>query len=401
MSGARSFGIALLIAGALGAGACGINQTLLRDLPGSIPSDGGRRPEGSFPLAEGGAGVKFGVYAGQYFTCSLANGLGYCWGSNVLGALGTGDLASHLIPTSVVGGVVFEALAAGESHTCGLEVRSGRLFCWGSSAKGQLGLGDTTAHPDLQLVPLPVAAAQVSVGYNHSCAVLTDGSLWCWGDNFEGQLGQADPADSADSPRPLRVGTESDWVSVSGGQGHTCGLRRPGTLWCWGRNTRSELGLGLGSGQPPQLRTPTRVGTFEDWSQLDLGQNSGCALRSDGSLWCWGVLSELPQQDAPTRVGTDNDWRAVSTDTFSACGIKAGNQLHCWGRNAEGQLGLGDTTPRNAPTRTGIGSSWATVAVGVFTCARRPRAMSFGVRARARTASSDSAIPHGEPNFLM
>lgn len=68
--------------------------------------------------------MKFGVYAGQYFTCSLANGLGYCWGSNVLGALGTGDLASHLVPT-----VSFGALAPGRTVSSDSAIPHGEPNC--------------------------------------------------------------------------------------------------------------------------------------------------------------------------------------------------------------------------------------------------------------------------------
>lgn len=352
------------------AGACGFDEVVLRDLPSSVPNDGGTGPEGSpVIVVEGGAiGTSFGVYAGQYFTCLLASGVGHCWGSNVLGALGTGDLASHLTPARIAGGVVFEALAAGEAHTCGLERTTARVFCWGSGAAGQLGLGDKVSQSTPHVVPLSAGAAHISVGYNHSCAVLVDGSLWCWGANFEGELGQNDRANSDDIASPSRVGTDSDWMMAAGGQGHTCGVRRPGSLWCWGRNGTDELGLGAGSAL--QVRTPTRVGAFADFTQLDAGQNHSCALRADGSLWCWGRMNGTAIDDVPTRVGTDTDWRSVSTDVFATCGIKAVDQLHCWGRNDEGQLGLGDTTARSGPTQVAPGTRWASAAVGRFhTCA--------------------------------
>ena len=45
----------------------------------------------------------------------------------------------------------------------------------------------------------------------------------------------------------------SDWFVLTAGNRHTCGVKDDRTLWCWGRNSAGELGLGhqirLGSGE--------------------------------------------------------------------------------------------------------------------------------------------------------
>jgi alpha-tubulin suppressor-like RCC1 family protein len=264
----------------------------------------------------------------------------------------------------------FVSLALGESHTCGVRAPEGAVACWGGNLAGQLGLGDTASRAAPQIVPLGFSARRVTAGYRHACSVLADGSLWCWGDNTEGQLGLNDAYGSANALSPARVGQATDWVTVSGGQGHTCGIRAPGTMWCWGRNTSYELGLG--TVQPIQLRAPTQVGTFSDWTDVELGQDDACGLRRDGSLWCWGdgspgQLAAPPGLvAAPTQVGADTDWTTVDTDAFSTCALKTGGGLYCWGRNAEGQLGTGDTSDRTLPTATGNGARFGWVSVGRF-----------------------------------
>jgi alpha-tubulin suppressor-like RCC1 family protein len=372
-------------AGALGASialvalvaepACGFDDAVLRDAPSDAGADA-EAPDVALSSSDAALSDVYGVYAGQYFTCALAGGLGYCWGSNVLGALGIGQPQSRLAPTAIAlaapsPAASFTTLAPGENHTCGLEAQTGQILCWGSDASGQVGLGAGGQYNAPQAVPGLGPAAQISAGYGHTCAVLRDGSLWCWGANEEGQLGLGPNDGTGDRPTPTRVGTASDWTFVSGGQGHTCGLRAPGTLWCWGRNSGSELGLGLG--QPIQFRTPMQVGLFDDWTFIDLGQGNACGLRRDGSLWCWGEggSGELVPVDGgivstPTRVGSATDWVTVSTDIFATCAISSAGQLSCWGRNAEGQLGIGDTNARSIPTPTGEGTTWKGVAVGRF-----------------------------------
>lgn len=358
------------------AAACGLDDTVLRDAPdaAAIVVDGGASDALIQPFDVTPVLGAHGVFAGQYFTCAIVVGRSYCWGSNVLGGLGTGDLQGRLTPTAVATGVAFRSLAPGESHACGLEASAGRVLCWGSGASGQLGLGDTQARSAPDVVP-GLAAQQLSAGYSHTCAVTVEGALFCWGNNEEGQLGLGDGL-LKPNPTPVQVGAATDWLMASGGQGHTCGIRKPGTMWCWGRNNNADLGLG--EGQPGQIRVPTRVGTFDDYTAVDLGQDNACALRKDGSLWCWGsgefVGAASPDANGylftPTQIGSDTDWTQVSVDVFSACAVKSSGALYCWGRNAEGQLGAGDTSYRGVPTRVPGTTAWAQVSVGRFhTCA--------------------------------
>src|SRR4051812_32249079 len=82
---------------------------------------------------------------------------------------------------------------------------------------------------------------QVTGGETHTCGIRRDHSLWCWGGNDIGQLGLGDTKDRL---VPRRVGTDADWARVEAGFRHTCGIRAGGSLWCWGWNLHGELGLG-------------------------------------------------------------------------------------------------------------------------------------------------------------
>jgi alpha-tubulin suppressor-like RCC1 family protein len=353
--------------------ACGIDARVLvdRDSASSGGPDGGSRSPD--PFGDGGTTTPLpalDVFAGVDFTCALARGVPVCWGENEHGNLGTGDTTARSSATLVPGGYLFDTLALGENHTCGLEHGTGRVLCWGLGASGQLGQGDTTSHATPVVVSLSDAAVAIATGYNHSCAVLRSGALYCWGTNLEGELGQGV---NGNRPTPVSVGTDSDWLAVSAGQGHTCALRRSGRLWCWGRNTDGQLGIG---GPPApgedQHRIPMAVGTRADWRTIDLAQDSGCGITSDGALHCWGPNDNQNLGPGtgwfyvPTQVGSRTDWLQVSNEVFSTCAITRSSELFCAGRNVEGQLGLGDNDLRGELTQVDPATRWASVSVGRF-----------------------------------
>src|SRR5205823_2394087 len=87
-----------------------------------------------------------------------------------------------------------------------------------------------------------LTAKQVSVGGQHTCALLTDGSISCWGLGAYGQLGAGT---TATSPTPVKVMMPpAAAVEIAAGDYHTCARTAAGAVWCWGRNDRGQLGIG-------------------------------------------------------------------------------------------------------------------------------------------------------------
>jgi alpha-tubulin suppressor-like RCC1 family protein len=316
------------------------------------------------------------VDSGDSHTCAARFGALYCWGANADGRLGLGDDADRPAPERVGHDADWIAVATGVAHTCALK-QDGSVWCFGANNFGQLGQGT----PASSSVPLPVTlpgkAALLSSEANTACVVLEDGALYCWGRNFEGNIGLSDQHPGVDQPRPIRSGSANDWSAIGTGDGHTCGVRAPGSLFCWGRNSASNLGLG--QTVDVQLRRATRIGSDEDWSSVASGQDGSCALRAAGSLFCWGGngsgnlgLGDREQRMEPTALAVPSTgaWEAVSVDTFHACAI-AGGDLYCWGRNTEGQLGSGDNDDRLEPALIDPGEgdqrgAYRQVAVGRF-----------------------------------
>jgi alpha-tubulin suppressor-like RCC1 family protein len=306
----------------------------------------------------------------------------FAWGDNESGELGQGDTLERHVPTEVASDIRFSTVAGGGNNaargfTCAID-EVGAAYCWGANTRGQLGQGDRTERHSPARVPLKVAARSITSDFEHVCALLADASLYCWGRNQEGELGQNDsvPPGGDDTARdalePVAV-PGTDWSFVDTGDGHTCGIRFDGTLWCWGRNTAHQLG----PSNETQVRHPIQVGSDADWLRVDSGQQHSLALKQDHSLWGWGenVASGTDEGNPlgldagevamPTQLGGASDWVTVSTRVFHSCAVNRSDELWCWGRGTEGQLGTGDSALRSTPTLvataiTDVDVSWFT-----------------------------------------
>ena len=239
--------------------------------------------------------------------------------------------------------------------------------------------------------PAPLEAqawAYVSAGVAHGAAIATDGSLWTWGNNNSGQLGIGTSGWDTDTNIPVRVGTDTNWALVSVGATHTVAVRTDGSLWAWGSNWRGQLGIGT-SGRGTDTNTPVRVGTDTNWASVSAGWEYTMAIRTDGSLWAWGDnnwwrlgIGTSGNPHTPTRVGSETDWASVSagpsgehpfangvvylTGSHTAAVTTTG-ELWVWGTNTWGQLGDGTGGTSNfhtSPIRIGADSNWASVSVG-------------------------------------
>ncbi len=177
--------------------------------------------------------------AGVRHTCGVAvDGSAWCWGAGADGRLGDGGTADRAAPVAVAaGGEAFRAISAGGDHTCGVTT-AGVGYCWGANNLGQLGTGEPV---EPSLVPAAIETGvvfeDVAAGAGHSCGLATDTRIHCWGGNGHGQLGigvRYDPDLPAEArPVPIYPGT-TDYTRVGAGRGYSCGVRPNGEAQCWG-----------------------------------------------------------------------------------------------------------------------------------------------------------------------
>ena len=324
------------------------------------------------------------VSAGGQHTCGIRSpGTLWCWGNGRSGQLGS-DVSESPAPLRVGTDEDWIAVSAGDQHTCG--IRSDQtLRCWGYNGSGQLGSAIASTHVPTLIAPTNFEGddlwTHVTAGSHHACAIRTDGELFCWGSNQSLQLGIG-WIPSAGENRPRAV-AGFGWSSVAAGEIHTCGVHTgfgDGEIRCWGSDADGQVG-GHEDSETVLQGTPLSVGGG-DWSAVTTGWRSTCALKMDGTRWCWGKndLGQLGDETQTARPAPSPaagaPWLALSAGGQFMCGIDGDSFVSCWGANMDydGVGALGDGRARwqvNELELVDDGGGWSSVSSGIMACGLR------------------------------
>jgi alpha-tubulin suppressor-like RCC1 family protein len=222
---------------------------------------------------------------GEHTCALLGGGSVWCWGENGKGQLGTGTNNDSSIPVLVLLTGAVTAIAAGDDFTCAA-VAGGGVKCWGDNGKGQLGDGTGVDRSlPVDTVGLAASAQSLAAGLKHACASFADGSLRCWGENSAGQLGDGTVSLSLVPTKALATGVQS----VTAGQDFTCVTILADEVQCWGNDSQGQLGDGVAHVDSyfPVTVNPLPAGVLEVRS----GQGHTCSLQISGAVYCWGQNS--------------------------------------------------------------------------------------------------------------
>jgi alpha-tubulin suppressor-like RCC1 family protein len=158
------------------------------------------------------------VYVGDGYSCLLFQGVVKCWGENrasgILGAVpNAGDPALVSEPQTVQFGapdIRVRSLALGGDFALAM-TNTGQVFCWGSNAEGTCATGsigpDGAVTPE-HTTPTPLVfppeflspVQMIAAGRSHACAVDSRDGIFCWGRNSRAQVGRP----WSDDPRMRR-----------------------------------------------------------------------------------------------------------------------------------------------------------------------------------------------------
>ncbi|KAH0988905.1 hypothetical protein GBA52_000388 [Prunus armeniaca] len=242
-----------------------------------------------FPVDKIASSSFTGIVAGDGFLCSLRSpssspntSILRCWRFS---ANGTNMPPKRIYRfdrkkgKTIYRGPALKQLVAGNSHVCGLVNGStSRLECWQWHRFNM----NRYIHD----------FSSIAVGENFVCGVSKIGKVTCLGSNIK------------------VVGTEPSWncSAVSAGFNHACAISsETGSLHCWGDM----------KGKKPQ----------EKFTSLALGENRSCALRTNGTIVCWGENNfSLPV------ALQDTYFVAIEAKRSVFCGVLSSNfSLYCWG----------------------------------------------------------------------
>ncbi len=288
------------------------------------------------------------VAAGDGFSLALlSDGTVWGWGYNGAGQLGDGTTANRLQPVQLHNLHNVVQLAVGESH--GLAVQSdGTVWSWGANGHGQLGDGTLAAHLEPRKIAPFTDVIAVAAGHFHSVALRANGEVWAWGFDKFGQVGTGRDLSNPDSDQltPVRTRAPYGVVQIAAAGNTTMAMRSVplgGAVFTWGYNGSGQLGDGtfatsstpklalrdgraialsqdssyavgsdshlygwgsdqcgaLGDGSVVDVNRPKQT-AFTGAVGLDAGFDSAVAVRSDGTLWRWGLYGVDARQCSPS-----------------------------------------------------------------------------------------------------
>ena len=264
-----------------------------------------------------------------------------CWGQNYLGQA---DAPSG----------TFIAVSAGNKHSCAVRT-DGTITCWGEA---YIPPGQTVHANDAEDRPGGYAAAAahgneiISAGSFHSCGLLADRSVACWGDHLHGTQQFAAFQFLGMVGGETREFSGLEFLAVSAGRQHSCGLLADQTVTCSGHNYYRQssapldrLFLSVSAGDHHSCgvvadQTVTCWGNDEHgqssppagrFSAVSAGAGHSCGLRADQTLTCWGGNQQ--RQSSPPA----GQFSAVSAGNHHSCGLRANQTLTCWGGNQQRQ----------------------------------------------------------------
>ncbi|PKA55967.1 Serine/threonine-protein kinase-like protein CCR4 [Apostasia shenzhenica] len=220
------------------------------------------------------------VAAGSGFLCAVGSPL-----SNAsYSSMRWWDFSQDPAPSKrVYGGAYLSALAASDSHVCGLVGDPGELSCWRWRKLS---------------FPSGLNLTALSVGGDFLCGILGSGDLRCFGGNATGVVGNE---------------PNGNFSLIAAGTRHACAISVSGELICWGAGAPEDI-VGI---------------SFSDVASLALGDGRTCALRVNGTVICYGAGAEVPSSFASL------EFMAIQARGRAFCGVLLDNySLICWGADA-------------------------------------------------------------------
>jgi alpha-tubulin suppressor-like RCC1 family protein len=272
-------------------------------------------------------------------------------------ALGLGDarrIEYHtLYPVTGLRGVVTAAAGSGISLAV---LADGRVFAWGATGSGQLGITpreeyETKAQPRMRTstptpVSVPFDAVDVSCKDDHVMALSRDGSVYTWGRGDSGQLGigplpvvnfktrsaRVEPY----VPYPVRVPDLEGVTAISAGNDHSLALLKDGTVRAWGLNRYGQIGDGTRTNRDRPIAVPGVRAAVA----IAAGSYRSVALLADGTVMEWGANHEnLTPRPVPALVPNARGIRSVVAGAEHVAAITQTGQVRTWGQYSHYDIG--------------------------------------------------------------
>jgi alpha-tubulin suppressor-like RCC1 family protein len=327
------------------------------------------------------------VATGDYTSFAVKNdGTLWVWGSNQYGARGDGSSGDNitspvqvplpaLVTTPTRGGR--HAVAVGTAAYAAIAT-NGHVWTWGANWNGRLGDGTTnsrytparvkkSALPDDYLSDI----VSIAAGGGTMAAIDADSNIWTWGAGANGALGNGSLEDKSYPVQVMALTASNQIVPLLGVTQVACGssgfcvaLTRGGTVYGWGNNAFSQLGLPAGGNSSVAIQI--HIGQGNAINAIAAGSAHGIAQSTDGNVYGWGyngrgqlgtggtsVAQSPPVAMNPGPNGMNDISDLAAGANFSVMVRNSDRAVFVTGDNQSGQLGLpGSPTSSTVPVRS-------------------------------------------------
>jgi alpha-tubulin suppressor-like RCC1 family protein len=285
-----------------------------------------------------------------------------------------------LCPTGCVSGRCSSIIdmESAQNNNC-LLYASGRVFCWGLNG-GINRSGGSFGHNSAPVQVINSIGAplenvvQLAGGQNAMCARRSNNTVQCWGSSvavtevtgltgvthisgrgteFCAVTGGQVVCWTASVLTPgVALAGLTDATAVAVGSTFKCALRTGGSVVCWGNNAYGNLG----NATTAASATPVPVFGLTDATSVVAGEHYACALRRTGAVVCWGRNQsgqlgdgDVVNRTVPYTITSLTGVTSLRTGMRHACAVIAGGAVRCWGENTFTQLGDGTNVNRGTP----------------------------------------------------
>jgi alpha-tubulin suppressor-like RCC1 family protein len=325
----------------------------------------------------------------QHSAAVRNDGTLWAWGVNNYGQLGVNDLTHRSSPIQIGTLSTWSTTHCGYNQTFAIKL-DGTLWAWGQNTDGQLGVN--TAIPNysspVQIPGNTWNSVTVRDQYENDnndrghygviqvYATRSDNSLWAWGKGYNHQLGTVV---NTNYSSPVQI--PGSWRIVSDNSGNYSNTdfasRQPfavdslrglmaqtgntgDNLYYVGQHPQDEFKPNA-PGEPTtgnDVSSPIQImpGT---WLQAHANRfRVSCALRSDGTIWAWGVNShgqngtgDRFSRSSPAQLMGSNYTYVGSGVYGSVSAVKSDGTLWGFGYDGHGQLGWGRNVSTSSPVQ--------------------------------------------------
>lgn len=327
----------------------------------------GSKLASSIPMTVPGLTNVTTVAASADDTCVIATGGSViCWGDNTFNQLGSASTSTGSgTPVTIQGVSPASSITVGYRHICTLSKSNGGVQCWGDASQGKVGNGSVTTGTVSapHTIPGIAGATSITAGYNHTCTTLGNGKVACWGD-----ISYGNPVESRLTGSPQFVSSTAGYavndityVTSHGNGSFVCGLTTANTVTCWGFNSVGEIASDACPTESwclvPATTLLTDGSVLKDVKQVSTGLNQACAIKTDGSAYCWGDnWSGVLGDGSTTRTNRAVPMLLANVDLLAPggghnCAVLKDGSAWCWGWNGHGQVGDGTVDTRLNPVK--------------------------------------------------